>query len=102
MECALASPDKPPRLAFGSCRTSVSHDRKGNATHGVDSMRAYALGLADPEAAARIPVTPTAEGFESKFLYWDTFREGHPVFRITFRLARDGQVRAMIPQAVAP
>jgi PhoD-like phosphatase len=38
--------DKPPRLAFGSCRTSVGHDRKGNATHGVDSMRAYALAMA--------------------------------------------------------
>ena len=37
---------KPPRLAFGSCRTSVSHDRKGNFTHGVDSMRAYALAMA--------------------------------------------------------
>ena len=37
---------KPPRLAFGSCRTSVKHDRKGNRTHGVDSMRAYALAMA--------------------------------------------------------
>ena len=37
---------KPPRLAFGSCRTSVGHDRKGNRTHGVDSMRAYALAMA--------------------------------------------------------
>ena len=37
---------KPPRLAFGSCRTSVRHDRKGNRTHGVDSMRAYALAMA--------------------------------------------------------
>ena len=45
-------PDKPPRLAFGSCRTSVSHDRKGNRLHGVDSMRAYALamaGVTDPD-----------------------------------------------------
>ena len=39
-------PDKPPRIAFGSCRTSVSHDRKGNRMHGVDSMRAYALAMA--------------------------------------------------------
>ena len=39
-------PDKPPRLAFGSCRTSVGHDKKGNATHGVDAMRAYALAMA--------------------------------------------------------
>jgi hypothetical protein len=39
-------PDKPPRLAFGSCRTSVSNDRSGNRSHGVDSMRAYALAMA--------------------------------------------------------
>ena len=39
-------PGKPPRIAFGSCRTSVDHDREGNDTHGVDSMRAYALAMA--------------------------------------------------------
>lgn len=38
--------DKPLRLAFGSCRTSVSHDEEGNATHGVDALRAYALRMA--------------------------------------------------------
>ena len=32
----------PPRLAFGSCRTSVPHDAEGNASHGVDALRAYA------------------------------------------------------------
>jgi hypothetical protein len=69
---------------------------------GEEAMRSYALGLADPEAAARIPITPTAEGFESKLLYWDTFREGHPVLQITLRLARDGQVRAMMAEPVSP
>ncbi len=39
-------PGKPPRIAFGSCRTSVDHDHDGNRTHGVDSMRAYALAMA--------------------------------------------------------
>ncbi len=38
--------DRPPRLAFGSCRTSVSHDREGNAAHGVDALRAFALAMA--------------------------------------------------------
>ncbi|MDQ3615875.1 MAG: alkaline phosphatase family protein [Actinomycetota bacterium] len=38
---------KPLRMAFGSCRTSVAHDVQGNRTHGVDSMRAYALRMAD-------------------------------------------------------
>ena len=39
-------PGKQPRIAFGSCRTSVSHDQDGNDTHGVDAMRAYALAMA--------------------------------------------------------
>jgi PhoD-like phosphatase len=38
---------RPTRLAFGSCRTSVPHTREGNASHGVDAMRAFALHLAD-------------------------------------------------------
>jgi PhoD-like phosphatase len=37
---------KPLRLAFGSCRTSVPHDRAGNRSHGVDALRAYALRMA--------------------------------------------------------
>ncbi|WP_439939571.1 alkaline phosphatase D family protein [Nocardia sp. N13] len=37
---------RPLRLAFGSCRTSVSHDKRGNETHGVDAMRAWALEMA--------------------------------------------------------
>ncbi|WP_036195048.1 alkaline phosphatase D family protein [Nocardioides aequoreus] len=39
-------PGKHPRLAFGSCRTSVPHDEAGNKQHGVDAMRAYALDMA--------------------------------------------------------
>nr|WP_210001853.1 alkaline phosphatase D family protein [Paeniglutamicibacter kerguelensis] len=42
-------PSKKPRLAFGSCRTSVPHDESGNRTHGIDAMRAYALSMAGPE-----------------------------------------------------
>ncbi|NUJ74170.1 alkaline phosphatase family protein, partial [Escherichia coli] len=37
---------KPLRLAYGSCRTSVGHDAEGNATHGVDALRAFALRMA--------------------------------------------------------
>ena len=37
---------KPLRLAFGSCRTSVTHDKAGNKLHGVDALRAYALRMA--------------------------------------------------------
>ena len=39
-------PGRPLRLAYGSCRTSVGHDRDGNRTHGVDALRAYALAMA--------------------------------------------------------
>jgi hypothetical protein len=39
-------PGKPLRLAFGSCRVSVSHDEEGNAQLGVDALRAFALRMA--------------------------------------------------------
>ena len=39
-------PGKPLRLAFGSCRVSVSHDEEGNAQFGVDALRAFALRMA--------------------------------------------------------
>ncbi|NHN55914.1 alkaline phosphatase family protein [Calidifontibacter sp. DB0510] len=40
---------KPARFLFGSCRTSVSHDKEGNKKHGVDALRAYAYDMAkDP------------------------------------------------------
>lgn len=38
--------DKKIRLAFGSCRTSVTHDEAGHKQHGVDALRAYALRMA--------------------------------------------------------
>ncbi|HTW14126.1 MAG TPA: alkaline phosphatase D family protein [Nocardioides sp.] len=43
---ATLRPGKPLRMAFGSCRVSVSHDEKGHAAHGVDALRAYALRMA--------------------------------------------------------
>ena len=43
---ATLEPGRELRLAFGSCRTSVPHDAKGNRSHGVDAMRAYALHMA--------------------------------------------------------
>jgi hypothetical protein len=43
---ATLEPGKPLRLAFGSCRTSVSHDEEGNKSHGVDALRTYALRMA--------------------------------------------------------
>lgn len=43
---------RPLHLSFGSCRTSVSHDEKGNKTHGVDALRAWALRVAGQVEAA--------------------------------------------------
>jgi hypothetical protein len=40
---------EPTRMAFGSCRTSVSHDEAGNASNGVDALRVYALDLAETD-----------------------------------------------------
>ena len=42
---ATLKPGKRLRMAFGSCRTSVPHDRDGNRKHGVDALRAYALAM---------------------------------------------------------
>lgn len=49
---ATLTPGKPIKMAFGSCRTSVPHDADGNGTHGVDSMRAFALQMASDADAA--------------------------------------------------
>src|SRR5918993_2139234 len=39
-------PGRPLRMAYGSCRTSVPHDGRGNRSHGVDALRAFALAVA--------------------------------------------------------
>src|SRR4029453_4487699 len=44
---ATLTPGRPLRMAYGSCRTSVAHDSSGNRTHGVDSLRAFALAVAE-------------------------------------------------------
>lgn len=50
---ATLKPGRPLRMAYGSCRTSVPHDESGNRSHGVDSLRAYALALAAGSGEAR-------------------------------------------------
>ncbi len=45
-------PDRLPYFAFGTCRTTGSHDAEGNRAHGVDALRTLALALRDdPEVA---------------------------------------------------
>jgi PhoD-like phosphatase len=45
--------EKPLRMVFGSCRTSVSHDAKGIRSHGIDALRTYALRMARMSDASR-------------------------------------------------
>ncbi len=58
--CRLRTPpeDRVPRLAFGSCRTSVPHDARGHLTHGVDSLRSYGMALAGGDEG--VPPWPDA------------------------------------------
>jgi hypothetical protein len=49
---ATLAPGRPLRLAFGSCRTSIPHDAAGNRSHGVDSLRAYALQMASGDGTS--------------------------------------------------
>ena len=52
---ATLKPGKPLRMAFGSCRTSVSHDATGNRTHGVDALRQPGAEDGAPTRARRWP-----------------------------------------------
>lgn len=38
--------DGPLQMAFGSCRTSVSHDAAGHRSHGVDALRTFGMAQA--------------------------------------------------------
>ena len=42
-------PGRLPRFAFGSCRTTATHDAAGNREHGVDALRSFALALREGE-----------------------------------------------------
>lgn len=42
---ATLDPAKDASFLFGSCRTSVSHDKEGTDLHGVDAMRSYAYEM---------------------------------------------------------
>jgi PhoD-like phosphatase len=43
-------PDRLPHFAFGTCRTTGSHDAEGNKAHGVDALRTLGLALQeDPD-----------------------------------------------------
>ena len=57
---------KPLRLAFGSCRTSVTHDAAGNKLHGVDALRAYALRMAGESPTPR-PTEDPDPGDEARW-----------------------------------
>ena len=62
---------RPTRLLFGSCRTSVPHDREGHASNGVDALRTLALALARGEEA-----WPDLVAFLGDQVYADETRRG--------------------------
>lgn len=68
---ATLAPERPVRLAFGSCRTSVSHDEKGNRTHGVDALRAFGLALAGLTRPEHPPERPDLLLFLGDQVYAD-------------------------------
>ncbi|MFQ6171653.1 alkaline phosphatase D family protein [Oryzobacter sp. R7] len=45
-------PARAVRLAFGTCRTTGSHDEEGNRAHGVDALRSLGVALRDDPARA--------------------------------------------------
>ncbi|XAS77866.1 alkaline phosphatase D family protein [Dermatophilaceae bacterium Sec6.4] len=47
LPCRIATQDPAdqPHFLYGSCRTSVGHDKEGTESHGVDALRAYALEM---------------------------------------------------------
>ena len=60
---------RPLRTSFGSCRTSVPHDKAGNRSHGVDALRAFALQLA---ARDRVIEWPDVMLFPGDQVYADS------------------------------
>lgn len=52
---ATLSDEIPLRMSFGSCRTSVPHDKESNRTHGVDALRAYAVHMAAQDGSLAWP-----------------------------------------------
>ncbi|HSO65296.1 MAG TPA: alkaline phosphatase D family protein [Ornithinibacter sp.] len=44
-------PLRAPQFAFGTCRTTGSHDAAGNRAHGVDALRSLAVSLRDDPRA---------------------------------------------------
>jgi len=46
---------RPLRMSFGSCRTSVPHEKADNRKHGVDALRAFAMHMAAQDGSLAWP-----------------------------------------------
>jgi hypothetical protein len=82
---ATLEPGRPLRMAFGSCRTSVAHDRAGNLTHGVDALRAYALRMAEGEHGEELVPWPDLLLFLGDQVYADETTEAMEEFIVSRR-----------------
>ncbi len=81
----------------------VGGRRAVDAARGSErAMRRLTEDLDNPDALFRFQVNRTAEGFETRFNYWETSLAGRPVIEILFRLARDGQVRSVSRRDAPP
>lgn len=76
-------PDRLPHFAFGSCRTTGTHDAVGNRKHGVDALRTLGLALRDG-AVERRPDVLLLLGDQ---VYADT--TPHPELEAFMRARRD-------------
>ena len=81
-------PDRPLRLAFGSCRTSVPHDAEGNKSHGIDVLRAYALRMM--AAGENYDLWPDLVLFLGDQVYADETSDGMQEFIASRRSLEEG------------
>ncbi|MBI4168647.1 MAG: hypothetical protein HY510_01770 [Acidobacteria bacterium] len=71
-----------------------------NARGDEVALEALAMSLEDPEALARILLREDGDGFNARFLYWNTARPGRPVLEVEIRIATDGRLRAVLAREV--
>lgn len=77
----------PERVLGGGDRERL--ERAGTS---AADLEAFAESLDDTQATARIQVRESADGFASRFEYWDADAPGQPVVEMTWTLRRDGTI----------
>ncbi|HKN47674.1 MAG TPA: hypothetical protein VJ144_06860, partial [Candidatus Polarisedimenticolia bacterium] len=86
--CYMRLDGRHPELVLLEPDREAVEAARGNE----EALAAVAEALDEPAALSRVEVREIADGFASRFLYWDTAAPGRPVLELTWRLARDGRV----------